>query len=128
MKPNIIKPMLTLALAAAVGLCASCAENEKNEKPDAALLAKAKISQAQAEKTALKKAPDGTVKESELKDKKGKLTWSVEMSRPKTKDITEVKVDAITGKVLKVEVENPDKEKHDGKEKEDDEGSEKTKK
>ena len=119
MKSQLItKPLFTLAIAAALGLCASCAHHEQKEKQDPVLLAKAKITQADAEKTAVKKAPDGTVTESELKNKKGRLVWSIEMSRPKTTDITEVKVDAITGKVVKVEVEKPKKDKDEGEEKE----------
>ena len=129
MKSNIIKPLSTLAIAAVFALCASCAQTQVKEKQNPALLAKAKVSQADAEKTALKKAPDGTVKESELKEKKGKLVWSVEMTRPKTTKVTEVKIDAVTGKVLKVEVEDPNKEKvkGKGKEKEEKEDTQKAK-
>ena len=110
----------TIAIAAAFGLCASCASvNKPAGKPavDPALLAKAKISQSQAEKIALTKAPDGAVSKSKLREKKGKLLWSIELTRPKTVDITEVKIDAKTGKILEVEKENPNKEKNEKNEK-----------
>jgi len=87
-------------------------ETEKAEQ--ARLQAKAKISRADAEKTALTKAPGGTIKEGELEEEKGKLIWSFDIATPGTKEITEVGVDAITGEVVSVEKES---EEHEAKEK-----------
>ena len=100
---NLISTLLALVVSAALGLTSATAK----DKDDPKLLAKAKISKAAAEKTALTKAPDGTVKDAELEEENGKLVWSFDIARPGTKDITEVQVDAITGKIVLVEVETP---------------------
>jgi uncharacterized membrane protein YkoI len=96
----------------AVGIFAGCA-SERHES-QAQLRAEAKVSKADAEKVALAQAPNGTIKEGELEREKGKLIWSFDIATPDTKDITEVNVDAISGQVVSVEKEAPDKE---GKEK-----------
>lgn len=71
----------------------------------AALEAKAKVSKADAEKTALASVTGGTVKETEIEMEKGVLIWSVEITTAGTTDITEVNVDATTGKIVNTEVE-----------------------
>jgi uncharacterized membrane protein YkoI len=73
----------------------------------AELQAQAKISKADAEKTALTKAPGGTIKETELEKEHGKLVWSIEISTPGERELTEVHVDAITGEIIAVEKERP---------------------
>ena len=73
-------------------------------------MAEAKVSQADAGKTALAKVPSGTIKEAELEKEKGKLVWSFDITTPDTKDITEVNVDAITGDVVSVEKESAESE------------------
>jgi hypothetical protein len=99
-----IKNLVALILATAflaVGLTAcSTSPNAKD----------AKITKAEAEKIALAKVPNGTIKESELENEKGKLIWSFDVATPGTKNITEVNVDAITGEVIAVDVETPEKE------------------
>ncbi len=76
----------------------------------------AKISKAEAEKIALNRVPNGTIKESELEKEKGKLIWSFDVATPGTKNITEVNVDAITGEIVAVDVETPEKEAKEAKE------------
>jgi hypothetical protein len=107
MKSNpTMKSLLTLAVMASLGLCAAFAgENDKEQQ--AKLESKAKLTKAEAQKTALTKAADGTVKDAELEEEDGKLIWSFDIARPGTKDITEVNVDAITGKIVNVEIESP---------------------
>ena len=83
---NLIATLLTLIVTAALALTAATAK----EKEDPKLLAKAKITRAAAEKTALTKAPDGTVKDAELEEENGRLVWSFDFTRPGTKNITEV--------------------------------------
>ena len=100
---NLIATLLALLVTAALALTAATAK----EKEDPKLLAKAKITRAAAEKTALTKAPDGTVKDAELEEENGRLVWSFDFTRPGTKNITEVQVDALTGKIVLVEVETP---------------------
>src|SRR5260221_8316835 len=103
------KTMLTAMLA--IGLLAGCATDSRTkEEKQAALAARAKVSRAEAEKAALDKAPGGKIVEGELEEEDGKLIWSFDISRPGTKNITEVAVDAITGKVLNVEIETPEQQ------------------
>ena len=96
---------LTLAL---LGLGLTACVSEKQEQ--AHLAAQARVSRADAEKTALTKAPNGTVKEAELEKEKGKLIWSFDIATPGSNDITEVAVDAVTGAVLSVEKESPEQQ------------------
>jgi uncharacterized membrane protein YkoI len=121
---NLISTIIALVVTATLGLTAASAK----DKQDSKLLAKAKITKAAAEKTALTKAPDGTVKDTELEAENGKLVWSFDIARPGTKNITEVQVDAITGKIVLMEVEAPKdqaKEAKEDKEGKEDEGKEK---
>ncbi len=67
--------------------------------------AQAKITKAQAEKTALAKVPNGKIKSGELEKEHGKLVWSFDISTPHSKNITEVQVDAKTGKTASVKIE-----------------------
>ena len=109
---NLITTVLALVVTAALGLTAATAKDKEDPK----LLAKAKVTKAEAQKTALTKAPDGTVKDAELEEENGKLVWSFDIARPGTKDITEVQVDAITGKIVLVEVETPKDQAKEAKE------------
>jgi len=77
------------------------------EETQAELKAQAKITQAEAEKTALAKVPDGKIKATELEKEHGNLIWSFDISMPKSKNITEVQVDAQTGKIVSTQVETP---------------------
>jgi hypothetical protein len=74
------------------------------------LEAQARVSKSDAERTALTKAPGGTIKEGELEKEHGKLIWSFDIATPGTRDITEVQVDAITGEIVSVENESAEKE------------------
>ena len=110
MKLNaLIAPVLGVALL--VG-CVS------EQKKQAQLEAEAKISRAEAEKVALAKAPNGTIKEGELEKEKGLLVWSFDITTPGSKDIKEVQVNAMTGEFVSEETESAEheaKEKEDGK-------------
>jgi uncharacterized membrane protein YkoI len=77
------------------------------KETEAQLQAQAKITKATAEKTALAKVPNGTIKSGELEKEHGKLVWSFDISTPHSKNITEVQVDAKTGKIAVVEIETP---------------------
>lgn len=101
---NTMKIKTFACSAFAVVLLAGCV-SEKHEQ--AKLEAQAKVSRADAEKAALTKAPNGTVKEGELEKEKGKLIWSFDIATPGSQDITEVAVDAISGEVVSVENETP---------------------
>lgn len=77
----------------------------------------AKIARADAERTALAKAPGGVIKEGELEKEKGKLIWSFDIAMPGSKDILEVHVDANTGEVIGTETESESHEKAEKSEK-----------
>ena len=95
-----MKIQLILSSILAAGLLVGCeTENESQ------LEAKAKISKADAQATALTKVPNGTVKDCELEREHGKLIWSFCFTTPDSRDITEVNVDAITGAIVNVEQE-----------------------
>jgi len=98
-----MKTLISLLILAGMvmAIASGCATSQ------AELQAQAKISRADAEKTALTKAPGGTIKETELEKEHGKLVWSIEMSVPGERDLTEVHVDAITGEIVAVEKERP---------------------
>jgi hypothetical protein len=98
---NALATMLVTGLLA--GGVTGCV-TEKQEHAN--LAAQAKVSRAQAEQTALAKAPGGRIKEGELEKEKGRLIWSFDISTPDTKDITEVAVDACSGAVVSVEKES----------------------
>lgn len=123
---HIIAGVATLAIL--TGVTASLfAEDDDDNGQQAKLMAKAKITKAQALEKAQAKVPNGTVKEAELEKEKGKLIWSFGFSTPDSTDTTEVNVDAITGKVLSMEWESPsdesaekDGEAKEKKEKDDD--------
>ncbi len=74
---------------------------------DAQLQTQAKITKSDAQTTALAKVPNGTVKAAELEKEHGKLIWSFDIAMPHSKNITEVQVDAKTGKIVSVQVETP---------------------
>ena len=107
-----IKWIVCSALAAVLltGCVSEKCEKHHQEAKQAKLMAEARISKDDAEKTALAKVPNGTIKEGELEKEKGKLIWSFDLTTPDTKDITEVNVDAITGDVVSVEKESAESE------------------
>lgn len=85
----------------------------ESNQTQAQLQAQAKITQGGAQKTALAKVPNGKIKSSELENKGGKLVWSFDISKPGTKDIAEVLVDAKTGEIVKMENETPKQQAND---------------
>jgi hypothetical protein len=103
--PSLIAILAAGALTGCIGT-----KHHNNEAEQEKLMAEAKVTKADAEKTALAKAPNGTIKEGELEKEKGKLIWSFDISTPDSKDITEVNVDAITGEVVSVEKEAPEQQ------------------
>jgi len=74
---------------------------------EAQLMKETKVTKSQAEKTALTKVPDGIIKSAELEREHGLLIWSFDIAKPGTKRITEVQVDAKTGKIASVKIETP---------------------
>jgi len=100
---NYAKSLLGIAFIASGSLLSARAA----EETQAQLLAQAKITQIAAEKTALTKVPDGKISTSELEKEHGKLIWSFDIAMPKSKSITEVQMDALSGKIISTRVETP---------------------
>ncbi len=86
------------------------------KETEAQLKAAAKVSEADAAKTALAKVPGSTVKSSELEREDGKLIYSFDLATKGKSGIDEVHVDAITGAIVgKVEHENAKAEAKEAK-------------
>jgi uncharacterized membrane protein YkoI len=103
MKSKLIQLIMCLVLIAGFSLSVAVAADESQ----AALKAQAKITQKEATKTALTKVPNGKIESAELEKEHGKLIWSFDISMPNSKNITEVQVDAKTGKIVSTKVETP---------------------
>ena len=103
MKSKLIQLTICLVLIAGFSLSVAVAADESQ----AALKAQAKITQKEATKTALTKVPNGKIESAELEKEHGKLIWSFDISIPNSTDITEVQVNAKTGKIVSTKVETP---------------------
>ena len=108
-----IKYLIGITLTALA--LAGCETEGHNEAKQAKLAAQAKVSKEDAQATALAQAPNGTVKEAELEKEHGKLIWSFDIATPGATDITEVNVDAMTGKVVSTEKEKAEDEAKEAK-------------
>jgi len=97
-----------IVMSAVAGFCLSTVSAKDDQE---ALKAKAKISQEAATATALAAVPNGKIKSSEIENEDNKLVWSFDISTPKSKNITEIMVDAKTGKIVSNEVETPKDQK-----------------
>lgn len=112
---------LFLAAIFAVG-ASSVSAQEKGERTDPKLAKQAKITMAQAREIAMKNA-SGKIEGEELEREHGKLLYSFDIRNAKG-TITEVQVDAKTGKLLSAKEESKQDEE---KEKQQDEKQEKRK-
>ncbi|MGI8433037.1 MAG: PepSY domain-containing protein [Chthoniobacterales bacterium] len=74
---------------------------------EAELLKQAKITKVQAEEIALAKVPNGKIHSAEIENEHNALVWSFDIVKPGSKNITEVLVNAKTGKIIDVSTENP---------------------
>lgn len=101
---NYFAAMVAVAMMSA-GAAAAAANNSAD-----ALAAEATVSRVDAEKAALSKVPDGSVQSAELEREHGRLIWSFDITRPKSKNVVEVNVDAKSGKIVAQHVETPAKE------------------
>ena len=94
----------TLAILAALAQ-QPAAPAYKREVPDS-LIAKVRISEDSARAIALRRVPRGTIQELELEREDGKLVYSFDIKVAGKAGITEVQVDALTGKIVSVEHES----------------------
>jgi uncharacterized membrane protein YkoI len=127
-KKTIMKIKTLICAAMTAGLLTGCCseKSEGHAHKHAKLMAEAKVSKDDAEKTALAKVPNGTIKEGELEKENGKLQWSFDVATPDSKDITEVNIDAVTGEVISADKESAESEaKEAAKDKKDKKGDDK---
>src|SRR5712675_1925477 len=71
------------------------------------LIKQASVTRSEAERIALSQVHDGRIVGLELEKEHGRLVWSLDIARPNTKNITEVQVDAKSGKVVSTKIESP---------------------
>jgi|SRR5476651_1679045 uncharacterized membrane protein YkoI len=88
-----------LALTAAIGFAA--------EENQAQLARETKITRSEARHLALKEVPKGTVKSGEIERENGRLIWSFDISKRGSANITEVQVNATSGRIESVQTESP---------------------
>jgi hypothetical protein len=105
MKP-IASSVIALTLATSWTPFNSWAQQSETE-----LLKQASVTKQQAKKIALARVKRGAIKCVKLEKENGLLIWSVDIAKPPKKDLTDVWVDATTGKITAVEVETPITEK-----------------
>ena len=103
MKTRLSQLTLILAVITGSGLSVAVAA----EQSQAVLKAQAKITQEEATTTALAQVLGGTIKSVEIENENNKLVWSFDISKPGFTSITEIQVDANTGKIVSTLVETP---------------------
>jgi hypothetical protein len=86
------------------------------QQSDGELLKQARVTKHQAKQIALARVKRGTIKSAELEKENGALIWSFDIAQPGKKNLTEVWVDATTGKINAVNVETPTVEKKEAAE------------
>ena len=77
------------------------------QQSETELLKQARVPKHQAKKIALTRVKRGAIKCVELEKENGMLIWSIDIAQPPKKDLTDVWVDATTGKIIAVEIETP---------------------
>ncbi len=98
----------------ALALAVSCpGSNLWAQQSEAELLKQARVTKHQAKKIALARVKRGAIKCVELEKENGVLIWSVDIALPPQKNLTDVWVDATTGKITAVEIETPITEKRE---------------
>ena len=85
--------------------------NSWAQQSETELLKQARVTKQQAKKIALARVKRGAIKRVELEKENGLLIWSVDIAQPLKKDLTDVWVDATTGKITAIEIETPITEK-----------------
>jgi uncharacterized membrane protein YkoI len=95
--------MFSLTLGIVLGFAAAIFAAQPSE---AELMKQAKITKTEAEQIALANVSHGIVKSAEIEKEKGHLVWSFDIARPGTHDITEILIDAKTGKIISTQTES----------------------
>jgi uncharacterized membrane protein YkoI len=97
-----ILAVLSIVTVGSLGAQQPATRTYKRDVP-AALLSQAKISEDSARMVALARVPGSTVKALELEREHGLLIWSFDLAVAGKPGIEEVEVDALTGKIARVE-------------------------
>ena len=105
MKP-IARSVIALALATSWTPFNLWAQQSETE-----LFKQARVTKHQAKQIALAKVKRGAIKCVALEKENGVLIWSVDIAQPPKKGLTDVWVDATTGKITAIEIETPITEK-----------------
>ena len=101
----LFRSVIGFGLILALAFSVAASDQKSSQKQ---LAKEAKITMKAARATALKEVPGGKIKEAELERENGQLVYSFDIG---TKEgIKEVQVDALTGKVVKVESETKEQE------------------
>jgi hypothetical protein len=106
--PSKLAPFAAALLLAIPAAAHAQAVTVTEAKPG--LLKEAKVQPAEAQKAALGHVPNGTVTKAEIENEGKKLIYSYDITVPGKSGITEVHVDANTGKVLSTKHEAPKSE------------------
>jgi len=99
---SVARSVIALALATSWAPCNLWAQQSETE-----LLKQARVTKHEAKRIALARVKRGAIKCVELEKENGVLIWSVDVTQPPSKDLTDVWVDATTGNITAVEVETP---------------------
>ena len=67
----------------------------------------AAINRDKAEEIALRQVPGALIAGGSIEKQNGRLVWSFDLSKPGSRNFTEVTIDADTGRVLAVRLETP---------------------
>ena len=81
--------------------------NSWAQQSETDLLKQARVTKHEAKKIALAKVRRGAIKCVALEKENGVLIWSVDIAQPPKKDLTDVWVDATTGRITAIEIETP---------------------
>lgn len=103
----VMKIKYSWVLAVATAGVVAFAGSALATSSEAELMKQAKFTRAQAEKIALAKVPNGKIQSAEIENEHNALVWSFDILTPGTKNVTEVLVNARTGKIVSVNSETP---------------------
>jgi uncharacterized membrane protein YkoI len=101
MKIMVWRAILISTIAGTLVSAASAKTNSEQ------LASQARITKARAEQIALARVPRGSIKSAEIEKEKGHLVWSFDIATAGTRNITEILVDAQTGKIISEQKETP---------------------
>jgi uncharacterized membrane protein YkoI len=93
---------LSNCLIAAIVAFSSAHMAQANDTAGPGVEFNATVTKEQASATALEKVRKGAITSAELEKEHGRMVWSFDISQPGKSGVTEVQVDARTGKVVSI--------------------------